>query len=137
MHIGHVARMSVSGYRGRLFEPRQHRYVMSLSKTLYPHRISRLSCEMSTRWIHPREGCSVLSSSEEISLGNHAFIYINVHQSIVTQLIFLLSGTVFRLLITVIIFYDSTHVHTMAILFSFTSFFSLKNCFKVYTKNYR
>ena len=47
------------GYRGRRFEPRQQ-YVVSLSKTLYPHCFSRLSCEMSTRWEQPREGCSVL-----------------------------------------------------------------------------
>ena len=33
-HIGRLARISVSGYRGRLFEPRQQ-YVVSLSKTLY------------------------------------------------------------------------------------------------------
>ena len=31
------------GYRGRRFEPRQQ-YVVSLSKTLYPHCLSRLSC---------------------------------------------------------------------------------------------
>ena len=30
------------------------------SKGLYPHCFSRLSCEMSTRWGQPREGCSVL-----------------------------------------------------------------------------
>ena len=35
-------------------------YVASLSKTLYPHCFSRLSCEMSTRLGQPREGCSVL-----------------------------------------------------------------------------
>ena len=34
--------------------------VFSLSKRLYPHCFSRLSCEMSTRWGQPREGCSVL-----------------------------------------------------------------------------
>ena len=51
--------MSVSGYRGKRFEPRQQ-YVVSLSKTLYPHCFSRLSCEMITRWRPPREGCSVL-----------------------------------------------------------------------------
>ena len=39
---------------------RQHQYVVSLSKTLYLHCFSRLSCEMSTRWGQPREGCSVL-----------------------------------------------------------------------------
>ena len=34
--IGRLVRMSVSGYRGRLFEPR-HKYLVSLNKTLYPH----------------------------------------------------------------------------------------------------
>ena len=58
-HIGHVVRMSVSGYRGRRFEPRQQ-YVVSLSKTLYPRSFSRLCCEMSTRWGQPQDGCSVL-----------------------------------------------------------------------------
>ena len=58
-HIGRLVRMSVSGYRGKLFEPRQQ-YVVSLSKTLYQHCFSRLSCEMRTRWGQPREGCSVL-----------------------------------------------------------------------------
>ena len=59
-HIGHVARMSASGYRGRRFEPRQHQYVVSLSKTLYPRCSSRLRYEMSTRWGQPLEGWSVL-----------------------------------------------------------------------------
>ena len=45
--------------KGWRFEP-QHQYVFSLSKRLYPHWFSRLSCEMSTRWGQPREGCSVL-----------------------------------------------------------------------------
>ena len=36
-HIGYVAKMSVSGYKGRRFEPRQHQYVVFLSKTLCPH----------------------------------------------------------------------------------------------------
>ena len=58
-HIGRVVRMPVSGYRGRRFEHRQQD-VVSLSKTLYPHCFSRLSCEMSTRCGQPREGCSVL-----------------------------------------------------------------------------
>ena len=58
-HIGRLVRMSVSGYRGQRFEPR-HQYVVSLNKTLRPHCFSRLSCEMSTRWGQPREGCSVL-----------------------------------------------------------------------------
>ena len=56
-HIGHVDRMSVSGYRGRRFEPR-HQCVVSLSKTLYAQCFSR--SEISTRWGHPREGCSLL-----------------------------------------------------------------------------
>ena len=59
-HIGHVVRMSVSGYRGRQFESRQHQYAVSLSRRLYPLCFSRLSCEMSTRWGQPREGCSML-----------------------------------------------------------------------------
>ena len=58
-HIGRLVRISVSGYRGRRFEPRQQ-YVVSLSKILYLHCFSRLSCEISTRWGQPREGCSVL-----------------------------------------------------------------------------
>ena len=57
--IGRVVRMLVSGYRGRRFEPRQQ-YVVSLSKTLYPHCFSRLICELSTRWGQPSNGCSVL-----------------------------------------------------------------------------
>ena len=35
-HIGHVGKMSVSGYRDRRFIPWQHHYVVSLSKTLHP-----------------------------------------------------------------------------------------------------
>ena len=65
--------MSVSGYSGRWFEPRQHQYVVCFSKTLYPRCFSRLNCEMSTRWGQPREGCSVLSFSEEIVRKNDAF----------------------------------------------------------------
>ena len=57
-HIG-LVRMSASGYRGRWLEPR-NQHVVSLSKTLYPHCFSRLSCEMSTRWGQSCEGCSVL-----------------------------------------------------------------------------
>ena len=56
---GRLVRMLVSGYIGRRFEPR-NQYVASLSKTLYPHCFSRLSCEMSTRWGQPSEGCSLL-----------------------------------------------------------------------------
>ena len=58
-HIGRLARISVSGYRGRRFEAWQQ-YVVSLSNMLYPHCFSRLSCEISTRWGQPPEGCSVL-----------------------------------------------------------------------------
>ena len=58
-HIGLVVRMSIFDTKGWRFEP-QHQYVFSLSKRLYPHCFSRLSCEMSTRWGQPREGCSVL-----------------------------------------------------------------------------
>ena len=59
MLIGVVVRMSILDTKGRRFEP-QHQYVFSLSKRLYPHCFSQLSCEMSTRWGQPREGCSVL-----------------------------------------------------------------------------
>ena len=57
--IGLVVRMSILDTKDRRFEP-QHQYVLSLSKRLYPHCFGRLSCEMSTRWGQPREGCSVL-----------------------------------------------------------------------------
>ena len=59
VHIGLVVRMSILDTKGRRFEP-QHQFVFSLSKILYPHCFSQLSCEMSTRWGQPREGCSVL-----------------------------------------------------------------------------
>ena len=49
MKLDHVVRMSVSGYIVLRFEPRQHQYVVSLSKILYPHCFSLLSCEMNTR----------------------------------------------------------------------------------------
>ena len=55
-HIGLVVKMLVSGNRGRLFKSR-HQYVGSLSKTLYLHCFSRLSCKMSTRWGQPRVQC--------------------------------------------------------------------------------
>ena len=58
-HIGLVVRMLIFDTKGRRFEP-QHQYVFSLSKRLYPHCFSRLSCEMSNRLGQPREGCSVL-----------------------------------------------------------------------------
>ena len=58
-YIGLVVRMSIWDTKGRRFEL-QHQYVFYLSKRLYPHCFSRLSCEISTRWGQPREGCSVL-----------------------------------------------------------------------------
>ena len=57
VHIGHVVRMSVSGYRGQRFKPRQCQHDVSLSKTLYLYCFSPLSCKMSTRWGHPHKGC--------------------------------------------------------------------------------
>ena len=59
-NIGHVVRMSVSGYRGQRFEPRQHQFVVSLCMTLYPHCFYQLSCEMSVSWEHPRDVYSML-----------------------------------------------------------------------------
>ena len=56
-HIGHVVRMSVFFTQRFIF---RRQYVVSLSKTLHPRCFNRLSCEMSSRWGHPREGCSVL-----------------------------------------------------------------------------
>ena len=54
-HIGLVVRMSIWDTKGRRFEP-QRQYIFSLSKRLYPHCFSRLSCEISTRWGQPRDG---------------------------------------------------------------------------------
>ena len=71
-HIGHVVMMSVSGYRGRRFKPR-HQYVVSLSKTLYPHCFSRLSCEMSTGGNNLVKGVQCYEIFEGIVLKNHAF----------------------------------------------------------------
>ena len=53
-------------------EPQLHQYVVSLSKTLYPHCFCRLSCEMSTRREHPHEGClfSAISFLEKLALKN-------------------------------------------------------------------
>ena len=48
-HIGHVVRISVSGYKGCRFEP-WHLYVVSLSVTLYPHHFNWLNFEMNTMW---------------------------------------------------------------------------------------
>ena len=76
-HIGHVGRMSVSGYRDRWFKPQLHQCVLSLSKVLSPHCFKRLSCEMSTSREHPSEGClfSAMSFTEEIAL-KHYFIFL-------------------------------------------------------------
>ena len=70
INIGHVDKISVSGYRGQRFKPQVHQYVVSLSKILNLHCFSRISCEMSTRRDHPLEGClfSDMHSPEEISL---------------------------------------------------------------------
>ena len=60
--IKHICNITDTRFTLRIFtafEPRQQ-YVVSLSKKLYPHCFSRLSCEMSTRWGQPRVGCSVL-----------------------------------------------------------------------------
>ena len=62
------------------FKPRLHQYVVSLSKTLNPHCFSRLSCEMSTRQKHAREGCllSAVSSLEKIALKNQHIYWLMV-----------------------------------------------------------
>ena len=71
-HIGHVGKMSDSGYSDRRPKPRLHQYIVSLSKTLNPHCFGRLSCEMSTRWGYHRDECmsSTVSFPEEIELKN-------------------------------------------------------------------
>ena len=65
--IGLVVEMSVSGYRDLTVQTPAHQYIVCLSKTLSPHCVSRLSCEMSTMWKHPCEGClcSAVSSLDE------------------------------------------------------------------------
>ena len=73
-----LARMSVFGYRGRLFEPRQQ-YVVSLSKTLYPHCFSRLSCEMSTRWDNLVKDVQCYELFGGIAPKNHAFSFSITH----------------------------------------------------------
>ena len=82
-HIGHVVMMSVPGYRDRWFEPWLHQYVVSLSKTLYLHCFSRLSCEMSNKKEHLCEGClfSSIGFSEEIVYKNQRnfFFFIWLH----------------------------------------------------------
>ena len=71
-HIGHAVKMSVSGYRGWQFKSR-HQYVVSLSKALYLHCFSRLSCEMSARWENLVKGVQCYEFSVGIALTNHAF----------------------------------------------------------------
>ena len=56
-HIDHVGKMSVSGYIDRRFKPRMHQNVVSLSKILNSHCLSRFICVMSTRLEHQGEGC--------------------------------------------------------------------------------
>ena len=58
-HIDHVARMSVFWIQ-RLTVQTLASVCVSLSKSLYLHCFSRISCELSTRWGHPFERCSVL-----------------------------------------------------------------------------
>ena len=50
-NIGHRGKKSVSGYKDRRFKLRLHQYVVSMSKTLYSHRLSRLSSQISTRCV--------------------------------------------------------------------------------------
>ena len=73
-HIGIVVRMSILDTKGRRFEP-QHQYVFSLSKRLYPHCFSRLSCEMSTRWDNLVKGVQCYELFGGIALKNHAFSF--------------------------------------------------------------
>ena len=80
-HIVRLDRMPVSGCRGRRFKTR-HQHVVSLRKTLYPHCLSQLSCEMSTRWGQPREGCSVLwAFRRNITYKSRFFIYIYINEN--------------------------------------------------------
>ena len=64
--------MSVSGYRGRRFEP-QHLYVVSLSKTLYLHCFSRLSCVPGGDNLVKGVQCYELFGGK--ALKNHALFY--------------------------------------------------------------
>ena len=74
--------MSVSGYRGSRFEPRQQ-YVVSSSKILYQHCFSRLSNEMSTRWDNLVKGVQCYEPFGGIALKNHAFSFIHTcHTSV-------------------------------------------------------
>ena len=73
-YVGRFARMSVSEYRGRRFEP-WYLYVVSLSKRLYPHCFSRVSCEMSTRWDNLVKDVQCNELFGGIALKNHAFFF--------------------------------------------------------------
>ena len=112
-HIGHVVRMSVSGYRGRRFESRQHQYVVSLSKTLYRHCFSRLSCEMSTRWGHAMKGVQSYELFGGIAFKNHAF------------LCYCRSKFIFAMNVTFIIFAYSPLIEHCLISCALTSFLKL------------
>ena len=62
-------------------EPWLHQlYVVSVSKTRYSHCFSSLSCEMSTRLKHHREGClfSAMSPPEEIAHKNQRIFLLSV-----------------------------------------------------------
>ena len=63
---GNMGKKSVSGYNGRRFKPRLHKYVVSLSKTLNPHYFSGVNCEMRTNREHPRERLRALSFPDEM-----------------------------------------------------------------------
>ena len=68
--IGHVGKVSVSGYSDQRYKPRLHQYVVSLSKTLNPYCFSRLSCEMRAEQEHLCEEClfSAIIFPEDIAL---------------------------------------------------------------------
>ena len=70
--ISYICMMSVYGYVGRRIELCQNQYVVFLSRTYYPHCISRLGYEMSAKWKKSREVCwfSAMSISEEIAFKN-------------------------------------------------------------------
>ena len=48
--------------------------IVSLSKTLYPHCLCRLSCEIITRREQPREGIQCYELFGGIALKNHTFL---------------------------------------------------------------
>ena len=67
--------ISISGCSDRRSELRQHQYVVSLNKALYPHCYSRLSCEMSTMRDHLRL-FNAINLSLEIELKNQRIFFI-------------------------------------------------------------